>query len=109
MVEEVSLKFGLRKIDNTRNYLLDEIKYNDLMSDKQKKTHKCLTFVENLLIISSQLPGCVSISAFVSFFCLPVGITCSVIVTNICAVTARTNKYKSIIKKKTKKDNKKIL
>ena len=34
MVEEVSLKFGLRKIDNTRNYLLDEIKYNDLMSDK---------------------------------------------------------------------------
>ena len=34
MVEEASHKFGLRKIDNTRNYLLDEMKYNDLMSDK---------------------------------------------------------------------------
>ena len=31
MVEEASLEFRLRKIDETRNYLLDEIKHNDLM------------------------------------------------------------------------------
>ena len=31
MVEEVSLEFRLRKIYETRNYLLDEIKHNDLM------------------------------------------------------------------------------
>ena len=29
---------NLRKIDETRNYLLDEIKHNDLMSENYKKT-----------------------------------------------------------------------
>ena len=29
-----SLEFILRKIDETRNYLLDGIKHNDLMSEK---------------------------------------------------------------------------
>ena len=38
--EEASLDFRLRKIDETRNYLLDEIKHNDLMSEKYKKTFK---------------------------------------------------------------------
>ena len=32
MVEEASLKFRLSKIDQIRNYVLDEIKHNDLMS-----------------------------------------------------------------------------
>ena len=32
MVEEASLEFRLRKIDETRNYLLNEIKHNDLLS-----------------------------------------------------------------------------
>ena len=32
MVEEASLKFG--KIDEIRNDLLDEIKHNDLMTEK---------------------------------------------------------------------------
>ena len=30
MVEKTSLEFNFRKIDETRNYLLHEIKYNDL-------------------------------------------------------------------------------
>ena len=30
MVEEASPEFRLRKIDETRNYTLDEIKHNDL-------------------------------------------------------------------------------
>ena len=30
MLEEASLKFRLRKIDETKNYLLDETKHNDL-------------------------------------------------------------------------------
>ena len=38
MVEEASLEFRLRKIDETTNYLLKEIKHNDLMSEKYKKT-----------------------------------------------------------------------
>ena len=39
MVEETSFKFRLRKIDERRNYLLEEIKHNDLMSEKYKKTY----------------------------------------------------------------------
>ena len=33
MSEEASLQFRLRKIDETRSYLLDKIKHNDLISD----------------------------------------------------------------------------
>ena len=33
-----SLKFRMTKIDETRNYVLDEINHNDLMSEKFKKT-----------------------------------------------------------------------
>ena len=45
-----SLEFRLRKIDETRNYLLVEIKHNDLMSERYKKTCEYLNFVEHLLI-----------------------------------------------------------
>ena len=38
MVEEASLEFRFRKTVETRNYVLDEIKHNNLMSEKYKKT-----------------------------------------------------------------------
>ena len=38
-VEEASPEFRLRKIDETRSYLLDEIKHDDLISEKYKKTY----------------------------------------------------------------------
>ena len=37
MVEGASLEYILRKIDETRNYLLDEIKHNDLISKKYEE------------------------------------------------------------------------
>ena len=37
MVEEASLEFRLRKIDKTRNYILDEIKHK-VLSKEYKKT-----------------------------------------------------------------------
>ena len=49
--------------------------------------------------------GCVS---FGSLVCVPVGITSSAVGLNICAITAGTKKYNSIIKKK-KKNHDKIL
>ena len=64
MVEEASLEFRLRKIDETRNYLLDEIKHSDLMIEKYNKTCKYLNYVEHLLIFVSTVTGCVSISGF---------------------------------------------
>ena len=66
MTEEAILEFRLRKIDKTRNYLLDEIQYNDLMSEKYKKTCSFLNYVEHLLILASTVTGCDSISAFAS-------------------------------------------
>ena len=33
-----SLEFRLKKIDEIRNYLIEEIKHNDLMSEKYQKT-----------------------------------------------------------------------
>ena len=98
-----SLEFRLRKIDETRNYLLEEIKHNDLMRGKYKKTCKYLNYVKNVFIFVSTVTGCVSISVFASLFSVPVGITSSAVGIKSCAVTAEIKKYKSIIKKKKRK------
>ena len=37
------------KIDETRNYLLDEIKHIDLISEKYKQTCKYVNYVEDSL------------------------------------------------------------
>ena len=42
MVEEESVEFRLREVDETRNYLLDEIKHNNLMKEKYKKRFEYL-------------------------------------------------------------------
>ena len=106
---EASLEFRLRKIDETRNYLLNEIKHNDLLSEKYKKTWKYLNYVEKLLILSTTVTGCISISAFASLVCVLVGITNSAIGIKICAITAGIKKYKSVVKKIEKKHDKLVL
>ena len=63
MVEESSLEFRLRKVVETTNYLLDEIKNNDL---KYERLCKNLNYVEHVLILASTITGCVWISAFTS-------------------------------------------
>ena len=78
------------------------MKHNDLMSEKCKKTCKYLNYVEHLLILVSRITGCVSISAFASLVCIPVGITKSAIEIKICVITVGIKKYKSIKKKKKK-------
>ena len=65
MIEEASLECRLRKIDETRDYLLNEIKHNDLMGEKHKKACKYLNHVEHLLILSLTTTCCVS---FMHFF-----------------------------------------
>ena len=109
MAEEASLEFRLRKIHEIRNYLLDEIKHNDLMSEKYKKACKYLNYVEHLLVLTPTIAGCVSTSAFASIVCVPVGIASSGVGINICVIIAGIKKYKSIIKKKKKKSDKIVL
>ena len=66
MVEESSLEFRLRKVVETTNYLLDEIKNNDLKSEKCERLCKNLNYVEHVLVLASTVTGCVWISAFTS-------------------------------------------
>ena len=83
-----SLEFRLKKTNETRNYLWDEIKHNDLMSRKYKKTWKYLNYVEHLLILVSTITGYVSISEFSLLVCVPVGITSFAVGIKTFAVTA---------------------
>ena len=103
MTEEANLKFRLQKIDEKSNYFLEEIKHNDLMSEKYQKTCKYLNYVEHLLILVSTVSGYVLISALASLVCVPVNITSSPVGIKACAVTARIKKYKSIKKKRKEK------
>ena len=56
-----------QNIVEIRNYLIEEINQNELMSKKHKKVCRVLDYTENLLILISTVTGCVSISDFASF------------------------------------------
>ena len=47
--------------------------------EKYKKTCKCLNYIEHLVILASTVTGCVSISAFASLVCDPVGVSSAVV------------------------------
>ena len=99
----------MKNIDETRNYLIEEINRNELMSKKHKKVCTTLNYIEHFLILASTITGCISISAFVSLLGIPIGITNSAIGLKICAITVGIKKFKSIIKKKKKKHDKIVL
>ena len=109
MVEEASAEFRFKKIDEKINYRLDEINYNDLMSEKYKKACKYLNYVKQLVVLVSTVAGCVSVSVFPSLIPLPVFITSFAVAVKICAINAGIKNYKSIIKKKKKKHDKIVL
>ena len=92
----------------TRNYLIEEIKHNDLKIEKYKKTYKYLNYAEHLVVLASKITSCVLISALTT---LAVGITSSTVKVRlkICVITAGIKKYKSVIKKKKKKHNEIVL
>ena len=98
--ENISQEFRLRNKDETRNYLIEEINRNQLMSKKGKKICTTLNYIEHFLILASRITGCVSISAFALLVGIPIGITSSAIGLKICAITAGIKNYKSIIKKR---------
>ena len=53
------LKLRFKKIDETRNYPLEEINHTYSMSKRHQKTCKFLNYVELLLILASAVTGCV--------------------------------------------------
>ena len=107
--ENISQEFRLKNIDETRNYLIEEINRNELMSKKHKKVCTTLNYIEHFLILASTITGCISISAFVSLIGIPIGFTSSAIGLKICAITAGIKKFKSIIKEKKDTHDKIVL
>ena len=69
------MEFRLKNINETRNYFLEEIKYNELMSRKYKNVCATLNYIEHFLILASTITGCISIFAFASLIAVPIGIT----------------------------------
>ena len=68
-----------------------------------------LVRLEHLFILSSAVTGCGPVSAFTSLVGISTGITSSLATVKICAITARIQKYMSIIMKKMVKHDKMVL
>ena len=91
----MSLEYRLKNRNETRNYFLREIGKNGLMSRKPKKFCTTLNYIEDFLILTSTITGCILISAFSSFIGIPIWIMNSAIGLKICAMAAGIRKYKS--------------
>ena len=76
------------------------------MSRKHNKLPTTLNYIKHFLILASAITRCISIYAFASW---PIGITSSAIGLKIWAINAEIKKYKSIIKEKKKKHDKRVL
>ena len=99
-------EFRLKTIDKTRNYLIEEIKQNELISRKHKNVFITLKYIKHFLILDSTVTRCISISPFAFLVGISIGIMSYAIGLKICAITAEIKKYKTIIKKiKKKHDN----
>ena len=70
-------EFRMKNINKTRNYFLEEIEENELMSKKPKKICTFLNYTEHFLILASTITGCNSISAFASLLGTVIGNTSS--------------------------------
>ena len=108
-MENISQEFRLKKINGKRNYLIEKINRNELMSKKHKKFCTTLNYIENFLILASTITECIWISAFSSLIGILIGITSFAIGLKIFAITAEIEKCKSIIEKKKKKHDKIVL
>ena len=86
-------------MDETKNYFVEQIDQNELMSKKQKKVCTTLKYIEHFLIWASDVTEYISIFDFASLVGIPVGITSYAVWLKLCAITAAIKKYMLIIKK----------
>ena len=103
--ENTNHEFRWNKINEIRNYLIKEINQNELMSKNHQKVCTVLNYINHSLVSNSTITGCVSIT----LVGISIGIASSTIGLKICVITAGIKKYKSIIKKKRRKNNKIVL
>ena len=79
----------LKKIDEIRNYLIQKINRNELMSKKHKKSLQSFELYWSLTCCNFYNTGCVSVSPFSSLVGVPIEITSCTIGLKICVITAR--------------------
>ena len=99
----MSQEFRFKNIDEIRNYFLEEIEQNELISRKHNKVCTNLHFIEHFLILASTITGYISIFVIASFIGIPKWITISAMKLKICPIAAGIKKYKS--KLRTRKKN----
>ena len=107
--EKIDKEFRLKKIDEIRNYLIEETNRDELISTNHKKICIVLNYSSYFFVVTYTIAGCVSIFAFASLVDIPIGITSSANGLEICAIISGIKKYQSIIKKKEKKHDKIVL
>ena len=87
--KNISQKVKFKNIDETRDYLIEEMKQNELISKKHKKVCKVLNYVEHLVILVSTVTGSISISAFASLVGIPIGTASSTVEMEMRATTEK--------------------
>ena len=85
--ENMNQKFRSRKIDEIRNYLIQEINQHKLLSKKHKNICRVLNYIENSLNLISTITACVSISSFASIVRTLTRAPSSRIGLQICVIT----------------------
>ena len=88
----ISEEFRMFSIGETRNYFIEEIDLNNMMSKKIQKNCKTWIILSTYLLLSSVVTTCVLISAFASLAGIPIRITGSVVVLRTCAITTGIKK-----------------
>ena len=95
-------EFRFKNIEKRRNYLLEEIKQQKLMSQKHKKVCATLNYIEYFLMLVFTITGCISICDFSSLLGILIGIMSSVMGLKAYVIDSGIRKYKSITKKNEK-------
>ena len=92
----------MKNINETRDYLTEEIKKIELISKKQKR----------LLILVSMVTRCISLwllDAFASLVSIPVCRASSAVRFNFFAINARIKKYKSILRRRRRRRRRNLI
>ena len=108
-LKKTSQEFRLKNRDETKNYFIEEISQNNLISKKNKKVWRSLNYINHLLNLASAVLFCVSVFALISSIVILIGVVCSAVGVKIPEINPRITKYKSIIKKKSRKHDKIVL
>ena len=89
-----SQEFRLENVNETRNYLFEEINRNGLISEKHKIFFTILNYIEDFFFLGATITGCISISAFASLVGISIGIASFAVRLKICTITPAIKKYR---------------